>query len=45
MKESDFGFSSLANYQSAYRQVLDYFAAVKIALTAAPALHTREITS
>ena len=43
LRESDLGFRSLADYQSAYRQVLDYFDAVKIALTATPALHTREI--
>ncbi|KQQ86069.1 type I restriction-modification system endonuclease [Aureimonas sp. Leaf324] len=43
LRESDIGFRSIDDYQSAYRQVLDYFDAVKIALTATPALHTREI--
>ncbi len=43
LRESDLGFRNLEDYQSAYRQVLDYFDAVKIALTATPALHTREI--
>jgi type I restriction enzyme R subunit len=43
LRESDIGFRNLDDYQSAYRQVLDYFDAVKIALTATPALHTREI--
>ncbi|PUU95831.1 DEAD/DEAH box helicase family protein, partial [Acinetobacter baumannii] len=31
------------DYQSKYRQVIDYFLAVRIALTATPALHTTEI--
>ena len=31
------------DYQSKYREVIDYFQAVKIALTATPALHTTEI--
>lgn len=31
------------DYQSAYRSVIDYFDATKIALTATPALHTTEI--
>jgi type I restriction enzyme R subunit len=43
LSESDIGFRNLEDYQSAYRQILDYFDAVKIALTATPALHTREI--
>ncbi|GGF07529.1 type I restriction-modification system deoxyribonuclease [Stappia taiwanensis] len=43
LSERDIVFRSLEEYQSAYRQVLDYFDAVKIALTATPALHTREI--
>lgn len=43
LSESDIVFRSPEDYQSAYRQVLDYFDAVKIALTATPALHTREI--
>lgn len=43
LRETDIGFRNLEDYQSAYRQILDYFDAVKIALTATPALHTREI--
>lgn len=43
LRESDIGFRSLDDFQSAYRQILDYFDAVKVALTATPALHTREI--
>ncbi|MDQ0316828.1 type I restriction-modification system endonuclease [Amorphus orientalis] len=43
LRESDIGFRNIDDYQSAYRQVLDYFDAVKVALTATPALHTREI--
>ncbi|MCG7392657.1 type I restriction-modification system endonuclease [Microvirga sp. ACRRW] len=43
LRESDIGFRNVEDYQSAYRQVLDYFDAVKIGLTATPALHTREI--
>lgn len=43
LRESDIDFRNLDDYQSAYRQVLDYFDAVKVALTATPALHTREI--
>jgi type I restriction enzyme R subunit len=43
LRESDIGFRNLDDFQSAYRQILDYFDATKIALTATPALHTREI--
>lgn len=43
LRETDIGFRNLDDYQSAYRQILDYFDAVKVALTATPALHTREI--
>ncbi|MCT4655194.1 MAG: type I restriction-modification system endonuclease [Cohaesibacter sp.] len=43
LRESDITFRDLDDYQSAYRQVLDYFDSTKIALTATPALHTREI--
>ncbi|MGO6738026.1 type I restriction-modification system endonuclease [Rhizobium ruizarguesonis] len=43
LRESDIGFRNLDDYQSAYRQILDYFDAVRVALTATPALHTREI--
>lgn len=43
LRESDLGFRNIDDYQSAYRQILDHFDAVKVALTATPALHTREI--
>lgn len=43
LREEDLGFRNLDDYLSAYRRVLDYFDATKIALTATPALHTREI--
>ncbi len=36
-------FSSQQDYQSKYRRVIEYFDAVKIGLTATPALHTTEI--
>ncbi|WP_342708779.1 type I restriction-modification system endonuclease [Bradyrhizobium sp. B124] len=43
LREDDLGFRNLDDYLSAYRRVLDYFDATQIALTATPALHTREI--
>jgi type I restriction enzyme R subunit len=43
LREEDLGFRNLDDYLSAYRRVLDYFDAAKIAMTATPALHTREI--
>jgi len=43
LREEDLSFRNLEDYLSAYRRVLDYFDATKIALTATPALHTREI--
>ncbi|MCD1645312.1 type I restriction-modification system endonuclease [Aurantimonas coralicida] len=43
LREEDLGFRTLEDYLSAYRRVLDYFDATKVALTATPALHTREI--
>ncbi len=43
LREEDLEFRSLDDYLSKYRQVLDYFDATKIALTATPALHTAEI--
>ncbi len=43
LREEDLSFRNLEDYLSAYRKVLDYFDATKIALTATPALHTREI--
>ncbi|WP_130859228.1 type I restriction-modification system endonuclease [Gracilibacillus phocaeensis] len=43
MSEFEVTFRDHHDYVSKYRQVLDYFDAVKIGLTATPALHTREI--
>jgi type I restriction enzyme R subunit len=43
LREEDLGFRNLDDYLSAYRRVLDFFDATKVALTATPALHTREI--
>lgn len=43
LREEDLGFRNLEDYLSAYRRVLEYFDATRIALTATPALHTREI--
>ena len=43
LREDDLGFRNLEDYLSAYRRVLDYFDATKVALTATPALHTRAI--
>ncbi|MDP1692244.1 MAG: type I restriction-modification system endonuclease [Burkholderiaceae bacterium] len=37
------GFDNFSDYISKYRRVLDYFDAVKIGLTATPALHTTQI--
>ncbi|HMW22201.1 MAG TPA: type I restriction-modification system endonuclease, partial [Burkholderiaceae bacterium] len=37
------GFDNFGDYVSKYRRVLDYFDAVKIGLTATPALHTTQI--
>jgi type I restriction enzyme, R subunit len=43
LREDDLGFRNLDEYLSAYARVLDYFDATRVALTATPALHTREI--
>ncbi|MFB5760924.1 type I restriction-modification system endonuclease [Paenibacillus medicaginis] len=43
MSELEIEIRDHADYVSKYRQVLDYFDAVKIGLTATPALHTTEI--
>ena len=45
LREDDLGFRNLDDYLSAYRRVLDFFDATRAhrALTATPALHTREI--
>ena len=43
LREDDLGFRNLEDYLSAYRRVLEYFDATRVALTATPALHTREI--
>ncbi|NCG20931.1 MAG: type I restriction-modification system endonuclease, partial [Rhodobacterales bacterium] len=43
MSDSEITFRSESEYISKYRRVLDHFDAVRIGLTAAPALHTTEI--
>ena len=43
LSETELSFRSYEEYISKYRRVLDYFDAVKIGLTATPALHTTEI--
>lgn len=43
MSEIELEFRDHADYVSKYRKVLDYFDAVRIGLTATPALHTVEI--
>ncbi|QDY72594.1 type I restriction-modification system endonuclease [Geobacillus thermoleovorans] len=43
MNEIELGFKDHRDYVSKYRQVLDYFDAVRIGLTATPALHTTDI--
>jgi type I restriction enzyme R subunit len=43
LSETELTFRSFDDYISKYRRVLDYFDAVKVGLTATPALHTTEI--
>lgn len=43
MSEAELTFRDLNDYVSKYRQVLEFFDAVKIGLTATPALHTKQI--
>lgn len=43
MSEGEMALRDEQDYVSSYRQVLDYFDAVRIGLTATPALHTIEI--
>lgn len=43
MSDSDLSFRDQSDYVSKYRRALDHFDAVKIGLTATPALHTTEI--
>lgn len=43
LSETELSFRSFEDYFSKYRRILDYFAAVKIGLTATPALHTTQI--
>lgn len=43
MTDDEALYRNQADYQSKYRSVIDYFDAIKIALTATPALHTTEI--
>jgi len=41
MSESDLSFRNQEDYVSKYRRCLEYFDAVKVGLTATPALHYR----
>ena len=43
LSDTELSFRSFEDYISKYRRVLDYFDAIKIGLTATPALHTTEI--
>jgi type I restriction enzyme R subunit len=43
LSDREFVFRDEADYISKYRRVLDHFDAVKIGLTATPALHTKEV--
>lgn len=43
LKLTEYGIRTQADYISSYRRVLEHFDAVKIGLTATPALHTKEI--
>lgn len=43
MSDSELSFRDQDDYVSKYRKVLDYFDAIKIGLTATPALHTVQI--
>lgn len=43
MSDTELSFRGFDDYISKYRRVLDYFDAVKVGLTATPALHTTEI--
>jgi len=43
LSETELTFRDFSDYISKYRRVLDYFDAVKIGLTATPALHTTQI--
>ena len=43
LSDTEFTFRDQSDYISKYRRVVDYFDAVRIGLTATPALHTTEI--
>lgn len=43
LSDTELGFRGFEDYVSKYRRVLDWFDAVKIGLTATPALHTSQI--
>jgi len=43
MSDTELSFRGFDDYISKYRRVLDYFDAIKVGLTATPALHTTEI--
>jgi type I restriction enzyme R subunit len=43
LSDTELGFRGFDDYISKYRRILDYFDAIKIGLTATPALHTTQI--
>src|SRR6185503_5717530 len=43
LSDTELSFRSYDDYISKYRRVLDYFDAIKVGLTATPALHTTQI--
>ena len=43
LREEDISFRNTDDYLSKYRRVIEFFDSTKVALTATPALHTREI--
>jgi type I restriction enzyme, R subunit len=43
LSDTELGFRGFEDYVSKYRRVIEYFDAVKVGLTATPALHTVEI--
>jgi len=45
ISDTELGFRSEADYVSKYHRVIEHFDAVRIGLTAAPALHTTEIVA
>jgi type I restriction enzyme R subunit len=43
LSDTELGFRGFEDYVSKYRRVIDYFDAIKVGLTATPALHTVQI--